>query len=372
MAKLQNIQISGFKSISSLYPVSLDVGDVTIILGANGSGKSNLISFFKMLNFMMSGSFQNFIETNGGSQIFLHYGSKSTSEIKGSLTFLEGKSKKSEYKFAISYAQGDNLVITSEQTAIHFNSEVRPSVRDLEVNFKESVLVDNTDNKVLKVMRKILAGCKVYQFHDSSNTSAMRNSCYVEVNNYLQAEANNIAAFLYRIKNEFPSDYSRIVSYIKLIVPQFGDFYLEPVNNRILLKWVDDSGSDYIFLPHQFSDGSMRFIAMATLLLQPKVLMPKMIIIDEPELGLHPYAITQLAEMIREASNNSQIIVATQSTLLIDEFDLNDIAVVESEKDEDKYHTVIKRLDKSSFEVWMNDYTISQMWEKNVFGGRPL
>jgi predicted ATPase len=372
--QLQEVIIKGYKSISSNAPLHLKLKKINVILGANGSGKSNIISFFKMLNYMMSGSMQSFIESNGGSQSFLHYGSKKTQNIQASLIFKSYKCH-DKYDFALSYATPDKLIITSEEAEYQNNDGKysRPKKIKLETDFKESVLSSKQEDKTLAAIRRILVNCKVYQFHDSSQTAAMRNSCPQDADNYLQAEANNLAAFLLRIKNEYPDNYNNIVSYVRLVVPQFHDFILEPNKaGNVMLKWHDNSASDYIFLPNQFSDGSIRFIALATLLLQPKNIMPSVIIIDEPELGLHPYAITQLAEMIKEASNNAQVIIATQSPYLIDEFCANDIIVVESIKEEGYSHTQLKRLNEVELKDWLDDYTISDLWDKNVIGGRPV
>jgi len=369
---LREVTIKGYKSISINIPLHLTLKKINVILGANGSGKSNIISFFKMLNYMTSGSLQSFVESNGGSQSFLHYGSKFTQNIQASLIFTSEKYH-DRYDFTLSYATPDKLIITSEEVEYKNSKELKPIKLKLETNFKESVLGTKQQDKTLSVIRTILANCKVYQFHDSSQTAAMRNSCPKDVDNYLQAEANNLAAFLLRIKNEYPENYNNIVSYIRLVVPQFQDFILEPnKSGNVMLKWRDNSASDYIFLPNQFSDGSIRFIALATLLLQPKRTMPSVIIIDEPELGLHPYAITQLAEMIKEASNNSQVIIATQSPYLIDEFSADDIVVVESEKDEGVSHTTLKRLKENDLKDWLVNYTISDLWDKNIIGGRPV
>ena len=372
---LKEVIIKGYKSISHNAPLKLTLSKINVILGANGSGKSNIISFFKMLNYMMSGSLQSYIESNGGSQCFLHYGSKKTQNILASLKF-ESSQVHDKYDFALSYATPDKLIITSEEVEYQSNQSdnlSKPMKIKLETDFKESALSSKQDDKTLSVIRKILVKCKVYQFHDSSQTAAIRNSCPKDADNYLQAEANNLAAFLLRIKNEFPDNYNNIVSYVRLVVPQFQDFILEPNRaGNVMLKWRDNSASDYIFLPNQFSDGSIRFIALATLLLQPQKTMPKVIIIDEPELGLHPYAITQLSEMIKEASNHSQVIIATQSPYLVDEFSVNDIVVVESVKEEGYSHTQIKRLKESELKEWLNEYTISDLWDKNVIGGRPV
>ena len=371
MARLHSIEISGFKSISPDSPVRLELGDITVLLGANGSGKSNIIAFFKMLNFMMSGSLQSFVAERGGSQAFLHYGSSKTKSISGRLSFINDRIE-NQYEFTLSYASPDNLIITSEITEVNDKEGREPSKKLHQVTFRESVLSGNPDNKVLKVIHRILSNCKVYQFHDSSETSGMRNACSVDFDNYLQAEANNLAAFLYRIQRNFPNDYNRIVSYVKLVVPQFKDFVLEPQGHRILLRWRDNSASDYIFMPNQFSDGSIRFIALATLLMQPQSIIPNVIIIDEPELGLHPYAISQLAAMIKESSKHSQVLVATQSPYLINEFDADDVVIVENAKLNNMYdETSLHKLSSNALEGWLSEYSLSELWDKNIIGGRP-
>jgi predicted ATPase len=156
-----------------------------------------------------------------------------------------------------------------------------------------------------------------------------------------------------------------------MVVPQFKDFFLQP-NERgyISLRWVDNTLNDYVFNVSQFSDGSIRFIALATLLLQPEKTMPGVIIIDEPELGLHPFAIGQLSEMIKTAALHAQVIVATQSPSLMDGFEVENIRVVE--RDDDNECTLLRELNQESLRWWLEDYTLSELWEKNVIGGRPV
>jgi predicted ATPase len=198
----------------------------------------------------------------------------------------------------------------------------------------------------------------------------LRQASRINTAQYLQSEGNNLASFLYYLKNNYEKEYKRIVSYVNMILPHFGDFYLEPENDYVRLNWKDDSGNDYVFSPDQFSDGSIRFIALATLLLQPEKTMPRMIIIDEPELGLHPYAIEQLIQMIKDASVHSQVIIATQSPQLIDGFSLDSIVVLE--QDDETKSTVAHKLDKERLKEWIEEYTISELWRKNVIGGQPL
>ena len=201
-------------------------------------------------------------------------------------------------------------------------------------------------------------------------TAPMRQASAVDSAHYLQSEANNLAPFLYFLRENYKEAYQRIVSYVRTVIPQFGDFYLEPERGNISLKWTDNTANDYVFNAEQFSDGSIRFIALATLLLQPQETMPHVIIIDEPELGLHPYAIDQLAEMIKDASLHAQIVLATQSPALIDGFDIGCISVIE--QDEEKHCTVARNLDNATYGEWLEEYTNSELWNKNVLGGRPV
>ena len=368
--KIKSLEIRGYKSVSFDNPLSITLGDINILLGANGAGKSNIISFFKMLSYMMSGRFEEYVARTGSNQTFLHFGSKKTPLITAKLKF-ESSQAYDEYSFTLTTATPNRLIIKDETiTYERKDNKYTPKTIQLKSNFTESGLVDRKD-KIAMTIRNILdRGCKVYQFHDSSAEGPLRQASPVNSANYLQAEGNNLASFLYLLKQDYPDEYKRIVSYVKMIVPQFRDFYLEPKNNYVSLNWVDTSLNDYVFNSNQLSDGSIRFIALATLLLQPADTIPGVIIIDEPELGLHPYAIDQLAEMIKDASLHAQIIIATQSPALIDNFDIDNITIIE--RDEDKGYTVANKPDKEELKEWLEEYSNSELWNKNVIGGRPI
>lgn len=366
--KIESLEIAGFKSIAKERPLHLTLGDVNILLGPNGAGKSNIISFFRMLNFMMSGTLQNFIATNGTNQAFLHFGAKVTPSINATIR-LRGSKDIDVYSFMLTPAAGGRLILNKEEIAWQRQGENKPIKKELVSNFLESGLV-NSNDKTGVVLRTILSRCKAFRFHDSSMGGPLRQASLAVGAQYLQSEGNNLGAFLYFLKNNYEQAYRRIVSYVKMVMPQFGDFYLEPVNNYVSLNWTDSSANDYVFTSDQFSDGTIRFIALATLLLQPAKTMPSVIIVDEPELGLHPFAIDQLAEMIKDASLHSQVIIATQSPMLIDSFEPGDITVIDQDRNTNS--TVAHRLDAEQLKHWLEDYTVSELWVKNVIGGLPL
>lgn len=365
--RLNSIEIQGFKSIPFKNPLKLDFGDINILLGANGAGKSNIVSFFRMLGYMMNGNFQRFVAESGTNQKFLYYGAKKTPSLSSSLLF-ETSDSYDTYSFSLSKAIPDRLIFTSESIEHKNKSDDETIQYTLQPTFNESALIiSNCDTAI--AIRNLIGSCKVYQFSDSSQSSPMRQSAPLESAYYLQSEANNIASFLYLLKHSYSVSYRRIVEYVRDVVPQFHDFYLEPLNGYISLKWIDTSSNDYILSADQLSDGSIRFIALATLLLQPEELMPFVIIIDEPELGLHPYAVGQLNEMIKDASHHAQIIIATQSTAILDGFSANDVTVIE--RDSTIPGTIAQKLSEENYHDWLEEYTLSELWNKNIIGGRP-
>ncbi len=373
--KLKDLLLSGYKSLNS-EGQSIAFGDIIVFLGANGSGKSNLVSFFKLLNYLTTNSLQTFIGEEGFADSLLYYGSSTTSRIQAQLIFEQNGGDKNTYNFTLSPASGDTLIFTQEYVEWEKAGSQCPMKIDLGAGHKEAKLLEDAKEKTGKTSRfilSLLSSCRVYQFHDTSGTAKIRKQGYMGDSGYLRSDAGNLAAFLYTMANKelWKKHYERIVRHIQLIMPQFGDFILKPSplnENYIRLDWREKR-RDYLFGPHQLSDGSLRFMALATLLLQPPVTLPNVIILDEPELGLHPAAISSLAGMIRTASVNSQVVLATQSLRLIDEFNIDEIVIVE--RDEAGDRSLFKRLDEKDFLRWLERYSISDLWEKNVLGGRP-
>lgn len=371
--KLSFIRLKGYKSINS-DGQKIDFQDVTVFIGANGAGKSNLVSFFSMLNHMMTGALQTYLGKNGSADSFLYYGAKTTTRIEASLNFKSSK-EQDVYKFILSHAVGDTLIFNEETLSWKQKNSTKPFKLTLAPGLKESGLYAKTRGKganarTAQVMYSLLSNCRVFQFHDTSSTARIRNKGYINDNRFLRSDGGNLAAFLYMLKSQQEKYYNRIIRYVRQILPQFGDFELHPSplnENYILLNWKEKK-SDYLFGPHQISDGSLRFICLATLLLQPPELLPSVIILDEPELGLHPSAIAILAGMTKTASKHCQIVLATQSPRLVDEFNPDNIVVVERNIFEDcsRYKT----LQESQLDAWLERYSLSELWEKNVLGGQ--
>lgn len=366
-SRLKEIKISGYKSLGTdTQPINLEMGNLNIIIGANGAGKSNFISFFQMLANMMTGALQIYVGKNGSSESLLQFGSKRTKMISASLVF-QNDNFTNTYEFSLVKAVNDTLIFAEEAISDGKNRF------ELSSGQKESfLLTDKASHASERAVRAILSGCKTFQFHDTSSEAHIRSATNIDNNRFLMSDGGNVAAYLYMLKKKHEQYYNRIVDHVRYVMPSFHDFFLEPqiLNPQwIKLQWIEKGNNEYVFGPEHFSDGALRFIALATLFLQPPELLPQVVFVDEPELGLHPQAIDVLASMVQMATKHTQVIMATQSPRLLDSFECKDIIV--AEKDRETGCTVLNRLDEDDVKAWLEDYSLSQVWEKNIIGGQP-
>jgi predicted ATPase len=368
MAVLKSIRIRGFKSIREL---NLELRPLNVLIGANGAGKSNLLSFFEMLGDIRTGSFRNYVAASGRAHSLLHFGPKQTNEIEAALLF-ETEQGSIDYRFRLLPGAADSMYFGAEGVEVVSGKSGHATTLRLGTGHPESLLLDASQRHAeAREVYQLLSGCRMYHFHDTSATARARHYSTVTNDSSLLPYAGNLPAMLYRFRErERGPAYRRIVATIRQLLPQFGDFVLEPTgSNRdeVILNWRE-SGSDIVFGPHQLSDGSLRAISLTTLLLQPADLLPHLVVIDEPELGLHPAAKNILAGLLKSASQRCQLIVATQSPELVDAFEPEDVVVVEREERQ----SVFRRLSTAALEDWLKEYTLGQLWEKNVFGGGPF
>ncbi len=176
-----------------------------------------------------------------------------------------------------------------------------------------------------------------------------------------------MAAVLHRLQGEYPGHYEWIEGNIRRILPNFDQLIVEEEHGKVMLRWRA-TDSDKTFGAHLTSDGSLRFFALVTLLNLPPAMLPEVVIVDEPELGLHPAAVSLIGSMIESLATQRQVIVATQSPQLVDAFDLDEIVVMELEDSK----TAVRRLDRIDYERWLEEnYTTGELWQMNLLGGRP-
>ena len=347
MSAIRTITIQGFRSIAQLNDLRLH--PLNVLIGANGSGKSNFLGALDLLrtSFREEDHLSEYIVRAGGADRLLHFGVKVTTTIRFAVGFQDGRD---DFSAELRHGAGDQLSFV--------------------VRIPDTVKTPEQQQPFLawfhERLQNRLEHWRLYHFHD---TSSMKKTADVHDNRHLRPDGSNLAAFLYFLSKKHETSYTQIRRTIRLAAPFFDDFTLEPLalnKDKIRLEWRH-VGSDAYFDASSLSDGTLRFIALASLLLQPASLRPTLILLDEPELGLHPSAITLLASLLKQASVESRVIVATQSPILLDHFDPEDVLIAERVDGA----TEIRRLNGETLKIWLEDYSLGQLWEKNELGGRP-
>jgi predicted ATPase len=366
---LDYITVKGFKSIRSIE--KLELRPINVLIGPNGAGKSNLLGVFAFLHAIREGRLQNYVIEAGGAEKVLHFGSKESKRISIDISFRKGVN---QYSLRLAPSNDDNLYPEIE-TVSFWDKTKYPNAPYQETllpvaNGKEAGISNSRVARTASWARIRLGGWLRYQVHDTSSSSPLRKTSNVNDNAFLRQDGANLAAFLHLLQEKYPDSYGVIRQTVQRVAPFFDDFNLAPLAlnpDSIKLEWKH-TNSDQYFDAASFSDGTLRFIFLATLFLQPHSLRPSVILIDEPELGMHPYAIELLASLIRQASKETQVIAATQSSLLLDQFDPEDILVANRIDGA----TTIERLKPEPLAEWLKDYSLGQLWEKGEFAGRPV
>jgi predicted ATPase len=354
---MEKINIKGYKSIKE---IDLILRPINIFIGANGSGKSNFLSFFEFLKNVYKRNLQEYVALRGGVEKFLHKGEKTTEDISTKLSF------KNTNGYSFTLRKGEDRFIFLEE-GLWYSNPYHKNPIDIASLGPESALKSATIKRS-DYIRNYLSSLEKYHFHDTGENSPFNRESNIENDKFfLYDKGQNLAAYLFSIYNEYRIVYNLIVKTIQSIAPYFLDFVFRPdKNGNIRLRWQSRYSSS-IYGANDLSDGTIRFIALATLFMQPSL--PQTIMIDEPELGLHPSAIAKLAGMIKSvAKKNCQVIIATQSTDLISHFEPEDIITVDQINGE----SVFKRLNSETLEHWLEDYTIDDLWKRNIINsGQP-
>lgn len=358
---ITKLNIKGYKSIKHQ---DILLTPINILIGGNGIGKSNFISVFDLMRSLYEKEFQSYVLKKGGADVLLYMGKKQTKEISIEIEFLR-HAEQNRYKVELEEAQ-DTLYIRNASTAYYKNN--RWHHQECNKDVKEATIKDDKKGPDWYVS-DLMGQFRVYHFHDAGDQSPMKSKSKVDDNISLSRDGSNIASFLYYLQECHPKSFKRIEMAVQSVSPFFGGFALAPdrLNPQVIqLEWKQRGVEGTYFNAYQLSDGTLRFICLATLLLQPNP--PKTIIIDEPELGLHPLAINKLAAIIKKVSDRSQIIVSTQSVNLVDNFGAEDIIVVDMKDNSSQFN----RLNTSELSDWLGTYSLGEIWEKNLIGGLPF
>lgn len=362
---LKSFSIKGYKSIKDIE--NFEPGPINLLIGPNGAGKSNFISFFKFLSWMLNsdGKLQEHIAYLGGANDILHDGADVTRGIDAEIA-IQTASGLNEYAFSLMFAKPDKLVFKEEKYRFSNNNISGKASWSYCGTGQEEAKLPGVSNKTAETILNLLRKLIVYQFHNTSDTAPMRLKWSAADGKWLKQNGDNLGSFLFRLQHEEKPYYLRIVKYIRLVLPFFDDFELYEEFGKVLLRWKE-KGSLKTFNAGQASDGMLRTIALLSLLAQNPKNLPTVLFLDEPELGLHPSAIDLVAGLIKSASSHSQIFIATQSISFVNNFELNDLVVIERKG----RGSVYSKPDSTQLAVYLDEFSTGEIWEKNVIGGRP-
>lgn len=369
MAKLDKLTVKGFKSIKSLE--NFELNNLNVLIGANGAGKSNFIGIFRLINNICHRNLQRHIKTKGGVDSFFHFGRKNTEELFLKFNFGNdfdfGAIKIDGYSCLLKPTV-DNSCLIDEEIVYIFSLDTK-QVHSLIMGYStdESKIKNHNPENMSKYVQRAIESWKIYHFHDTSDTAKVKGQSAINDNLVLKADGENLSAYLYMLNDKYPNEYQRIVDTIRLVLPFFDEFVIRKNVELVELEWFQKGQPDTPLQAHLLSDGSLRFICLMVLLLQPLELLPDTILIDEPELGLHPYAIAILADVIKQVAEDKQLIISTQSVTLVNYFKPNDVIVVNQKDGISSF----ERLDNEKLEDWLEDYSLGELWETNLLGGRP-
>jgi predicted ATPase len=364
---LVSLQLGGFRSIKRLR---LELSsDITLLIGANGAGKSNVVDAFELLGYAVDRRLQGYVLRSGGFGQMVHRSptdgrtERITIEAWGDWNSGQTGRVRNGYRMSLTAGPEDSALL-SETTFTHDDRYPNPYSSELGLTRESRLQEQATAHAANRYLLDVLAGCRVFHFDDTGFDAPPLKLVSVADSETLHDDARNLAAVLLDMRKEHPGNYQRVLRSIKNVAPFFDDFVLRPENESVGLRWRE-VGMDDVFPGSALSSGTLRFICLAVLLQQPRP--PATIVLDEPELGLHPAAIHQLADLFRNAGHDRRIVAATQSVTLLAQFSLNEIAVVERTKGA----TTVSRPDPERLTAWLADYSVGELWEMNLLGGRP-
>ena len=372
--RIERLHVRGFRSLADveLCPTA----GANVLIGANGSGKSNFVHFFNMLSWMLkSRRLAEFVSREGGADDQLHGGSDTTPRLDAEIA-IRTKTGRNDYRFSLVYAHPDQLLFSDEAyrcSRDDFESEAVWNL--LGAGHRESQIVSAgqgydgglaASRKTALTVTSLVRNCAAYQFHNAGSASNFKKAWDAGDHAYLRTDGGNLAAILYWLEHEDLDRYELICHHIRRVLPGFDCFQIEEQYGRVALRWRSRL-SDQTYGAHLTSDSSLRFFALATLLNLPGEMLPGVMVLDEPGLGLHPKAVTLVADMIRAIGEDREVILATQSPLLVDAFDLDEVFVLELRDG----RTELTSPNSEQLQTWLDEFSVGELWQKNLLGGRP-
>jgi predicted ATPase len=326
--------------------------NLNILIGPNGAGKSMFIELLNMINCLFDGRLQEYVSTHGGPDELLRFGRSVTSRIEIGLFF-----DKRHYLAVLEPSDDGRLFFAEERVGIEGHEDLNIGCGHFETRIREH------ENEIADV------NCQAFNLTNVGRNASIRLPQPFGPCKKLSFDGSNLAPYLYELKENHYGDYVRIIKRLRIIAPFFNDFYLVPNEDTpgtISLKWLE-SGQDIPLSPNSLSDGMLRFACVLAIFRYPKERRPDIILIDEPDLSLHPKALELLYHIINVVSEYRQIVISTQSEGMINKFKADDIIIADRTGGKTAFH----RIDADELEEWLENKTITELWANSIIGGQP-
>ena len=387
---IKKIKLTNFLSFSN-ESQEIELRPLNVIIGANGSGKSNFLESFYFLQNLPS-NVGTPIREGGGISEWLYKGLPEQPNMKLEL-FVDNPCPRkicNELYYAVSFSSaGFNYMIIDEQLKSK-EAQTRcfdryifyefkngqpfitlpghiDTIKLEDVNPTQSILEqirDETNYREITYLAREFKKIKIYREWQFGKYSPVRQPQRADMpNQYLEPDCTNLGLVLNQIERNAEAK-KRLLSELKNFYNDVEDFYLNIFSNTIQI-YFHESGLRSPVPATRLSDGTLRYLCLLAILCNPNK--PPVLCIEEPELGLHPDVFPGLSRLIQEASQHCQIIVTTHSDIFVDTF--NDIpeAILVSEKDENG--TSINRLNHEELKPWLEKYRLGRLWMRGEIGG---
>lgn len=399
---LKEIIVKDFFSFKGENHIKLNAG-INMLLGINGSGKTSFLNAIRLLYEGVSGAgFENLfqLEWGGFGDVVNANGTQVPKTIELTYVFdalkLKNVVSRADFSNDIHYkitirplgATGytiEEKLFTSDKKSKE-NQFVYLDFKGgkgfLSVYHKEGIKTENFRGvtseqelvlrqisdprryKPMHVIRTAISEMSIFETFDTREDSSLRKPAKSSSELKLTSGGENLVSVLNNLNTEESITFGEIESKLRVINPNFIKFNFQNFGSRLYLSLSERNMRHSIGIKF-ISDGTLRYILMMGVLMNPHT--GKLIGMDEPEGRLHPDMINSMAEMLKSASRESQVIVATHSPLLLNLFDIEDVLVFEKNEDNS---TCVKRYFEEDFPEWKEEYLPGQMWLHGVIGGK--
>ena len=369
------LSIRGFRR---LLDVSLELRPLTVLIGANGCGKTSVLDVLNLLSNSAQGRLGPAVSEMAGLGSVLTY--DRAPELKLGLSFNSSVGEMLGYHLVLE-PRGLGFAIREES----MGSPIEPSqiaASDARVDFYDvrGELVESGSRRGLletalsqvpkslhgpEEFRETLAGSTFYQGISVGVRSPVRLPQQLGPAQLPGRDGEDLVSCLYSMRESHPERFEAVEDTLRVAFPRFKRLEFPPVAaGTVGLGWRDND-STKTFYAHQLSPGTLRFLWLTALLQSPGL--PALILLDEPEVSLHPEMVSLMVDQFREASFRSQLVIATQSDSLIRFLEPKEVVVCDSDEGA---MTTLTRADELDLEEWLKEYSLDELWRNGRLGAR--